>query len=352
MSFQAKAFIEPMIKEFLAIEPKLEDYWRSIVLFGRNTASYKFALAKSLLELRPQSGQLVTLEELAAPFSRQIATHLKNSDRQATGPSSRFLAQCRLFNNGDLTSEDLVKTTVELGFKNVIDAFHVVRLDEVPQRFFVDERGASNGIRITDEFSKLVETEQVDSLPAEVEARWRLVETAWSREISRNLLHINYDAPTERLFVLNNANRRVTVTSSRDALNGYQKGKCFYCFRTVSLSDESLKPEVDHFFPHVLRRHGFGALVDGVWNLVLCCRDCNRGEGGKFDRVPSIDLLKRLNRRNSFLISSHHPLRETLLRQTGLTPEERHSFLQAWHTRATKKLIHQWKPEEVDRAIF
>jgi hypothetical protein len=26
-------------------------HWRSIVLFGRNVASYKFALAKSLLEL-------------------------------------------------------------------------------------------------------------------------------------------------------------------------------------------------------------------------------------------------------------------------------------------------------------
>ena len=26
------------------------DYWRGIVLFGRNLASYKFALAKALLE--------------------------------------------------------------------------------------------------------------------------------------------------------------------------------------------------------------------------------------------------------------------------------------------------------------
>lgn len=341
-----------MIEEFLAIEPKLEDYWRSIVLFGRNTASYKFALAKSLLELSPQSGQLVTLEELAAPFSRHIAAHLKKSDKQATGPSSRFLDQCRQFNSGKLTSEDLVEATVELGFKNVIDAFHVVRLDEVPQRFFVDERGASNGIRITDEFSKLAETEQVGSLPAEVEARWRLVETAWSQGISRNLLHINYDAPTEELFALNNANCRIPVTSTRDALNGYQKGKCFYCFRTISLSDESLKPDVDHFFPHVLKYHGFGARVDGIWNLVLSCRDCNRGEGGKFERVPSIELLKRLNRRNNFLILSHHPLRETLLRQTGLTPDERHSYLQGLHTRATRKLIHQWKPEVVDRAVF
>ena len=35
------------------IEPKssIETYWRAIILIGRNVASYKFALAKSLLEM-------------------------------------------------------------------------------------------------------------------------------------------------------------------------------------------------------------------------------------------------------------------------------------------------------------
>ena len=38
-------------EEFLSQEPRLEDYWRGIILFGRNVASYKFALAKTLLDL-------------------------------------------------------------------------------------------------------------------------------------------------------------------------------------------------------------------------------------------------------------------------------------------------------------
>ena len=53
-----------MTHSFILKTPKLEDYWRSIILFGRNVASYKFALAKSLLELQPESGQLIKLEEL------------------------------------------------------------------------------------------------------------------------------------------------------------------------------------------------------------------------------------------------------------------------------------------------
>ncbi len=34
--------------EFSASTPTPENYFRSIVLFGRNVASYKFALAKTL----------------------------------------------------------------------------------------------------------------------------------------------------------------------------------------------------------------------------------------------------------------------------------------------------------------
>lgn len=37
------------IAVFQEEHPSLESYWRSIVLFGNNVASYKFALAKSLL---------------------------------------------------------------------------------------------------------------------------------------------------------------------------------------------------------------------------------------------------------------------------------------------------------------
>jgi len=38
---------------FQETHPSLASYWRSVILFGRNVASYKFALAKSLLEIAP-----------------------------------------------------------------------------------------------------------------------------------------------------------------------------------------------------------------------------------------------------------------------------------------------------------
>lgn len=39
------------IADFQEEHPSLESYWQSILLFGRNVASYKVALSKALLEL-------------------------------------------------------------------------------------------------------------------------------------------------------------------------------------------------------------------------------------------------------------------------------------------------------------
>ena len=50
----------------------LEDYWRGIILRGKNSASYKFALAQSLLELKPQSGQLIQLGDIAPTFAKHL----------------------------------------------------------------------------------------------------------------------------------------------------------------------------------------------------------------------------------------------------------------------------------------
>ena len=54
---------------FTRTDPTLENYWRAIILFGSNVASYKFALARSLLSLGDRAGELVRLEDLAVPFA-------------------------------------------------------------------------------------------------------------------------------------------------------------------------------------------------------------------------------------------------------------------------------------------
>ena len=352
--FPARAFTNLFMsaEEFLSNSPRLEDYWRGIILFGRNVASYKFALAKTLLDLNPQSGQLLKISELAPGFASHIADHLKISDTQTTAASSQFLDACRMFNKGELTSERLTDETVRRAFGNVIDAFHIVNQGAIPKLFFIDERIANSGIRITDEFSKLLTETRAGTLRSEIESRWRLVETSWELGIGRNLMGIDYDAETEQLFSVDRLMRRKAVTSSRSALNGYQKGKCFYCFGDIMQNECATDTDVDHFFPHALKQAGFGSSVDGIWNLVLSCHACNRGAKGKFAAVPTIRLLSRLHKRNEFLISSHHPLRETLIRQTGNVQVFRKAFLNKYHDRALAAMLQSWESDEVNPPLF
>lgn len=162
---------------------------------------------------------------------------------------------------------------------------------------------------------------------------------------------MSYDQDLEILY---NPNlERTTITSCRDALNGYQKGMCFYYFKNISVEIGSDNiAHIDHFFPHILKPHIPETNVDGVWNLVLACQNCNAGSNGKFTKVPEIKYLERLNKRNNFLIGSHHPLRETLILQTGASEQERKSFLQRIDTRALSYLIHRWGTEEEGEIWF
>jgi hypothetical protein len=338
-----------LAQPFIQYTPDAENYWRAIVLFGRNVATYKFALARALLELRPAGGQLVKLEDLAAPYTRHLREHLRLANKQGTFKKSQFLDACRKANTGELSEQQVVEQAVKLGFNNVIDAFHVVGQAQIPERFFVDERIQSAGIRVTDAFSRLLSTDQSSSLPGETEARWRMVETAWELGFTRSMLTVSHDPDAELLYVIDAARRRTNVTGARDALRGYQKGHCFYCFDR--LSRLSIAPDVDHFFPHRLKEAGFKA-IDGVWNLVLACARCNRGSNGKFDRVPNIRLLERLSTRNEFLIGGHHPLRETLMGQTGKTELDRRSFLNDFHRRAKEALVHEWHAMEKVQPVF
>ena len=173
------AYAHPAMSHFLDVQPSLENHWRALILFGRNVASYKFALGKALLELRAAPGDLVRLEDLALPYARSLCEHLQHAPRQATSASSRFLEACRKANAGELKEDKLRDITVALGFNNVIDAFHRLGPADIPQRFFVDERRSHGGICLTDELRALGEIRSPEDLTRETQARWRLVETAW-----------------------------------------------------------------------------------------------------------------------------------------------------------------------------
>jgi hypothetical protein len=335
-----------MTTQFQINDPSLESQWRAIILFGKNSATYKFAFAKSLLNLIEKEKTKITLDELAIPFADSIVEHLKKCDKQGNAGSSKFLDDCRNFINESISKEELYDLTEKFGFVNVIDAFQNVNGGMIPNPFYEKNYGqGKKEIVVTDNLLKIKELFQYRNLEQEVEARWNLVETAWSLQINPNLLEVKHDEDKSLFFIESNLMRRIDITSVRDSLNGYQKGKCFYSYQDISINrnDQNIC-EVDHFLPHVnkLAHSTTGVNINGVWNLVLADSKINLNKKAK---IPEKRFLQRLFNRNEFYIESKHPLAETIINQTGLTKESRRRFLEAQYNLALTNSIQQWKPE-------
>ena len=323
----------------------LESQWRAIILFGKNSATYKFAFGKALLQLASKETNSVTLKDLSPLYVDSILQHLKENDKQGNSSSSLFLNSCRKYNKNEITYDNLLDITEKHGFVNVIDAFQNVNGDIVPNKFYdKDYIGSSKRIVITDELLKLKESVQFSNFSSEVEARWNLVETAWNIDINPNSLEVKFDEELQTLFLESDLMRRKDITSAKASLNGYQKGKCFYSFQDISInSGDNNLCAVDHFFPHVhkLKLNEIGSNVNGIWNLVLADKFVNSNKSAK---IPELKYLERLYKRNEFYIASKHPLGETIVNQTGKTAKERRSFLQRQYDLSLNLSIQKWKP--------
>ena len=127
--------MSPVIVPFVDTNPSLESCWRAIILLGKNTACYKFALAQALLEVNRQNTK-IGLETIALPYAKHIANHLKSNPKQITRNSSTFLSNCKQFNNGEITETKLTEQTMRYGFVNVLDAFHNVAGSTTEKLFF------------------------------------------------------------------------------------------------------------------------------------------------------------------------------------------------------------------------
>ena len=339
----------PLFKDFSLTDT---DYFRAVVLYGRNVASYKFALAESLFKIASEDKDFVTLEQLADPFTEALCRHLQLQDKQTTSRSSKFLDTLRDFNQGLISKTKKIDVAARLGFINVIDAFHVVGSGEIPVRFFHDERNSSTpGIRLTDELFEISNTESRD-LVKENESRWALVESAWAYNLPKRLAIVAPDEKLESLFYkIDGKNRRGSVTGARDALNGYQRGKCFYCKRQVHIedwNDRKERGEVDHVFPSTLQtenRWRFHFDLDEIWNLVLSCNNCNSASN-KWYNCPDLMHVEELYWRNENLLKSMPPLRESITVRTGKTSSTRKDFLQSCYEEAKRKLVHTWKADK------
>lgn len=336
------------------------EIFRAIILYGQNTASYKFAFGQALLELAQNGKTFVSLDELAKPFSKHIVDHLKSGKRQTVTSSSKFLYGCQLYIDGKIDEDELIGVTKKFGFKYVIDAFPRLKINYEDQPVFYEKAVVGQkGIQLTDNLHKLTESNQVENLAHEIEGRWNLVETSWTEQ-NPNFL-IEYD-DVEKLFVgwsgtsdrgYLDSHLRTPVTKARKPLSGYQKGKCFFCYDDISIESNQINTaQVDHFFPISLQSRlatNVHLNLNDIWNLVLSCKSCNLS---KSNRTPALKYLYNLERRNNYYIHSKHPLGHTIMTLTGQTISARRSYLNSIHAIAKEASSVEWKPKQINGFPF
>ncbi len=141
--------------------------------------------------------------------------------------------------------------------------------------------------------------------------------------------------------------RRRSVTGVVATFSGYQEGRCAYCNQEMTAKGAGL-PIVEHVLPFSLLTQRVasqqpwpGPHLDAVWNLVLSCSPCN---DSKHACAPQREWMPWLIRRNDDLIASKHPLRQTLINQTGGTPTARAATVLAAHAEAATRHQVTWTP--------
>lgn len=284
-----------------------EDYWKAIILYGLNQATYKIALGKVLLDFSKDERTLISWEEL----SRAFLDHYKNRINERSLPQQsnptrqtemeKIVSQLRI---GVISFDKAVQLVGDNAFNDVLPRFHNIgkNKDFALNRFFKFSPGKSIEISpLTHE----IKFQFGESAELELDSRWSLLEGAFS--LTRGDTKLENDL---RDIYLTNGYSRTPLTKNIPFLGGYQCNLCFYCGESLSL--DSI--DVDHVLPRQVVQH------DEVWNLVLSHSTCN---GNKLDAVVGEHYIIKLIARNENIMGSNHPWKKKIELALGDNPLKR-----------------------------
>jgi len=299
------------------------DCWRAVVLLGRNTATYKIALAHSLALFVSQGHTLISMNQLAETFFDLYLKRLVEGRPQLSYPGRQTVMEriVALHNVGKLDREAAIERVTLEAFDDVIPRFHTVGDLAVPIPFYEQTKA---GLVLTDEAFQVFKNTS-DDLLAELNSRWSLLEAAFI--MKRQDCRMENDI---RAIYLKTGYERTNITQNVPFLNGYQNGMCFYCGDPLA----GYEVHVDHCIPRQLIQH------DELWDLVLAHRFCNLQ---KEDLLPGRRYLEKLIARNEHIVASNHPARQKIIDKLGSTSAQRSATTNQVYAHAELVLGGSWE---------
>jgi hypothetical protein len=287
------------------------DYWKGIVLYGLNQATYKIALGKTILELASQKKEAIDWDQLSKVYLDTYIERLKsNYNPQQSNPSRKTKMERIIdsLNKGIIDYNDAINLVATEGFNDVVPRFQTIGTDKdiVGDKFYHFDFGKK--LYLHDATFLINETSNQE-LTDELDARWSLLEGAFS------LAHGDFKLSNDvRDVYLENSYTRTNITGNIPFLQGYQGNTCFYCGERIGDKDV----HVDHVLPRQFIQH------DEIWNLVLSHSICNMN---KNDSLIGKHYFDKLVARNENIMGSNHPWKKKIADALGDTPVKRNKTM-------------------------
>ena len=283
------------------------DYWKGIVLYGLNSATYKIALGKTLVELTKHNQEHIKWDTLSEEFLHQYLQRLsgENTFPQQAIPMRQTVMErvVKKLQMGVIDKDEALSIVAQDGLSNVIPRFQSIAGDKeiVENKFYHFDFGKE--LILHDSVFSIVENNE-NEIIEELDARWGLLEGAFS--IHQEHWELSNDI---RDIYIKDGHRRTNITKNIPFLQGYQGNTCFYC-------GEALEGDihVDHVLPRQVIQN------DEIWNLVLAHSHCNMS---KLDRLVGQHYILKLIQRNENIMGSNHPWKKKIQTALGNTAKQR-----------------------------
>ncbi|WP_196582716.1 HNH endonuclease domain-containing protein [Aliivibrio fischeri] len=298
----------------------------------------------------------VIYDDLTEDFLQELVAHYSNNPHQFSRRENKLTKNIDVYLKTDRTPLDwnvLKETARKNIFNDVFRAYQNVGSGSLTEShmLFEDIRSEKR-IVLTDSLMSVLEDESTKKvLHNENQARWAVVEEAWKVGITPNILSYNSE---DGLFYSETKKHRIGLRSAVDTLSPYQKGRCFYCNRKVSkfvLSDHDDFSDIDHFFP-ISKLSKIDSSVpnpNGIWNLVVSCKKCNRGKEGKFDQPADRQYYEALVKRNILFFEEHkHSLKNAISLSLG-AKSKKDILTRMVQIYKQFQPLRAWKPEYIFR---
>ncbi len=307
------------IRKFIQEKSSVLTTMRGLLIFGKNTATYKFALIQSILKHNSKSE--IYYHELRDDFVRLFLTYYQDNKYQFNIGETKFTKAIDDYLKSSMTGSDwdnLLRVAEKNIYNHVFDAFQNVGGGTLTEKhLFFDHDKENKKIIVRDNLNMILENEELrNTVNLEAEFRRKVVSEAWSSGLNVNQLIFNKESGD---IVSVSLHRRTSLKGVVDVLLPYQKGRCFYCNKKMNRfehKDHPDFPEGEHVFPRslILNDPEVDLNPDAMWNVVVSCMNCNRGKDGKFTAPVSKSFYEKLKNRNILFVEEHeHSLRNSIL---------------------------------------